>query len=216
MGIPAQQAGGGSVFISRRRSAPRGQHDIWVIHAAATTMVRLQWLREQSGGPSACWPAWGAHQPSCIALQVLDDPTLRNLRSGFGRQVVSPASTVPAWGFGTSHRDAANKVRAQRRAYGCACLLLGEPMMDARASQRHQALSRQKRVQEVRRAVEGCRRPCRPLTSAARTLLPLMHEHAQLYLSAAQAKAMPGNNSQGELRSWHGGRLLFCLIQNVA
>lgn len=40
-----------------------------------------------------------------------DDPTLRNLRSGFGKQVVSPASTLPAWGFGTSSRDAAGKVR---------------------------------------------------------------------------------------------------------
>lgn len=39
-----------------------------------------------------------------------DDPTLRMLRSGFGKQVASPASTSAAWGFGTANRDAGEKL----------------------------------------------------------------------------------------------------------
>lgn len=39
-----------------------------------------------------------------------DDPTLRMLRSGFGKQVTSPADSNPAWGFGTAHRDAYQKL----------------------------------------------------------------------------------------------------------
>jgi len=38
-----------------------------------------------------------------------DDPTLRMLRSGFGKQVKSAEPTQPAYGFGTSHRDAVAK-----------------------------------------------------------------------------------------------------------
>lgn len=39
-----------------------------------------------------------------------DDPTVKMLRSGFGKQVKSPNTTEPAWGFGSSDRDASQKV----------------------------------------------------------------------------------------------------------
>ena len=40
-----------------------------------------------------------------------DDPSVRMLRSGIGKQVKSDHENAPEWGFGTGHRDAADKVR---------------------------------------------------------------------------------------------------------
>lgn len=40
-----------------------------------------------------------------------DDPSIRNLRSAFGRQVKSEAASHPAYGFGTSGRDESQKAR---------------------------------------------------------------------------------------------------------
>ena len=45
-----------------------------------------------------------------MVLDVSQDPSLRMLRSGFGKQVPSTASTVPAFGFGTSGKDSYQKV----------------------------------------------------------------------------------------------------------
>mmetsp|Transcript_4343 Transcript_4343/g.9399 ORF Transcript_4343/g.9399 Transcript_4343/m.9399 type:complete len:303 (+) Transcript_4343:168-1076(+) len=45
-----------------------------------------------------------------MTLGVKEDPSTKMLRSGFGKQVKSPNNTFPAWGFGTSHRDAAAKL----------------------------------------------------------------------------------------------------------
>lgn len=41
-----------------------------------------------------------------------DDPSIKFLRSSFGKQPKSTLSTEPAFGFGTSNRDAGNKVCA--------------------------------------------------------------------------------------------------------
>lgn len=43
-------------------------------------------------------------------MAIVDDPTIRMLRSGFGKQVISEDRTDPAYGFGTSNRDAGNKL----------------------------------------------------------------------------------------------------------
>jgi hypothetical protein len=43
-----------------------------------------------------------------------DDPTIKMLRSGFGKQIKTPHSSNPAYGFGSSHRDAFMKVRLVR------------------------------------------------------------------------------------------------------
>ena len=45
-----------------------------------------------------------------MVLDVSQDPSLRMLRSGFGKQVPSTASTVAAFGFGTAGRDSYQKV----------------------------------------------------------------------------------------------------------
>lgn len=39
-----------------------------------------------------------------------DDPSVRMLRSGIGKQVKSDHESAPEWGFGTGHRDAADKL----------------------------------------------------------------------------------------------------------
>eukprot|EP00798_Chlamydomonas_sp_ICE-L_P016024 gene16024-22162_t len=43
-------------------------------------------------------------------MALTEDPTIKMLRSGFGKQVESDNSTDPAYGFGTSHRDAYQKL----------------------------------------------------------------------------------------------------------
>lgn len=45
-----------------------------------------------------------------MVLDVSTDPSLRMLRSGFGKQVVSVNSTTAAFGFGTAGRDNYSKV----------------------------------------------------------------------------------------------------------
>lgn len=45
-----------------------------------------------------------------MVLNGVDDPALRMLRSGFGKQVKTPTPSNPQWGFGTEHRDAGLKV----------------------------------------------------------------------------------------------------------
>jgi len=45
-----------------------------------------------------------------MVLDVSQDPSLRMLRSGFGKQVPSTASTVAAFGFGTAGRDSYQKL----------------------------------------------------------------------------------------------------------
>lgn len=47
-----------------------------------------------------------------------EDPTVNNLRSGFGKQVVSKATTNPAFSLGSAERDAYLRVR-EIVHYGC-------------------------------------------------------------------------------------------------
>lgn len=51
-----------------------------------------------------------------MVVSAADDPTLKNLRSGFGKQVKNLNVTEPAYGFGSSSRDAASKVRDCRQS----------------------------------------------------------------------------------------------------
>ena len=48
-----------------------------------------------------------------MVLDVSTDPSLRNMRSGFGKQVTSVSSTTAAFGFGTAGRDDYQKVGNQ-------------------------------------------------------------------------------------------------------
>lgn len=65
-----------------------------------------------------------AQQSSLIRMVLTggrEDPSTRNMRSGFGKQVVSQAESNPEWGFGTGHRDAVNKLVGVSGLHAC-CL----------------------------------------------------------------------------------------------